>query len=84
MRIENAPRLPIVESKAKGSKADRASPLSAAASHPRGRVHLVGRRHADLEREMTTWYPGAPFSPGGLDALVHGASVLTNNWKGLE
>jgi phage terminase large subunit-like protein len=82
MRLEDAPRLPIVESKAKGSKADRASPLSKASA--RGRLHLVGRRHAALEKDLTTWHPGAPFSPGAMDALVHGASVLTNNWKALE
>ena len=79
MRIEDAPRLPIVESKAKGSKADRGSPLSVASKA--GRLHLVGRNHAALERDLTTWHPGAGFSPGGLDALVHGASVVTNNWK---
>jgi phage terminase large subunit-like protein len=77
-----APRLPIVESKARKSKADRAAPLSGAAV--RGRVHLVGRAHGALERELTTWYPGAPFSPGAMDALVHGASVLTHQWRALE
>lgn len=82
MTITDAPRLPIVESKAKGSKADRAGPLSAAAA--RGRLHLVGRRHAALERDLTTWHPGAGWSPGALDALVHGASVLTRGWRGLE
>jgi phage terminase large subunit-like protein len=80
--VEGAPRLPIVESKARQSKADRAGPLSGASS--RGRLHLVGRNHAALEREATTWYPGASFSPGAMDALVHGASVLTNNWRALE
>lgn len=81
MRIAAAPKRPIVESKARGSKADRAQPLSAAAAQ--GRLHLVGR-HDALERELTTWHPGATFSPGGLDALVHGAAVLTNNWKALQ
>lgn len=80
IRIAHAYQRPIVETKARGSKADRAMPLSAAAAQ--GRVHLVGR-HEALERELTTWFPGAPFSPGGLDALVHGASVLTFNWRRL-
>jgi phage terminase large subunit-like protein len=78
MRIAGSRWIPIVESKARGSKADRAQPLSAACAQ--GRLHLVGR-HVDLERELTTWHPGARFSPGGLDALVHAASTLTNNWK---
>lgn len=78
MRIGGTRRIPIVESSARGSKADRAAPLSAAAAQ--GRLHLVGR-HAELERELTTWHPGARFSPGGLDALVHGAAVLTFNWR---
>jgi phage terminase large subunit-like protein len=77
-----APRLPIVESKARMSKADRAGPLAGACS--RGRVHLVGRRHTALERELTTWHPGAGWSPGGMDALVHGAAVLAGKqWQGL-
>ncbi|HEX2870238.1 MAG TPA: terminase family protein [Polyangiaceae bacterium] len=76
-RLLQVPRRPILESPARGSKADRAAPLSAAAAQ--GRLHLVGR-HEQLERELTTWHPGAGFSPGGLDALVHGASWLTNNW----
>ncbi len=78
MRIAGAHRRPIVESDARGSKADRAAPLSAACAS--GRVHLVGR-HEALERELTTWHPSAGFSPGALDALVHGATVLTNNWR---
>ncbi len=82
MRLANAARIPIVTSKARGSKADRAAPLSAAAA--RGRLHLVGRRHTALERELTTWHPGAGWSPGALDALVHGAAVLTANWQGVE
>jgi phage terminase large subunit-like protein len=80
MRITNSHQIPIVESKARGSKADRAQPLSAACAQ--GRLHLVGR-HADLERELSTWHPGAKFSPGALDALVHGAATLTFNWRAL-
>lgn len=80
MRIMGVTKIPIVESKARGSKADRAQPLSAACAQ--GRLHMVGRQ-SDLERELTTWYPGARFSPGGLDALVHGAATLTNNWKAI-
>lgn len=82
LQIEDAPRMPIVESKAKGSKADRAGPLSAASKA--GRLHLVGRNHAELEHELCNWHPGCAWSPNGLDALVHGASVVTNNWKALE
>lgn len=78
MRLGGHTRRPIVESKARGSKADRAGPLSAVAAQ--GRLHLVGR-HEQLERELTTWHPGAGFSPGGLDALVHGAATLTNNFR---
>lgn len=78
MRIGGYMRRPIVESMARGSKADRASPLSAAAAQ--GRLHLVGR-HEQLERELTTWHPSANFSPGALDALVHGAANLTHNWQ---
>ena len=80
MQIQKVPRRPIVESKARGSKADRAQPLSLACR--RGRLHMVGR-HPDLERELITWYPGCKWSPNGLDALVHGASVLTNRWRNL-
>ncbi|HVW27888.1 MAG TPA: terminase family protein [Polyangiaceae bacterium] len=79
IRIFGARRLPIVESPAKGSKADRAQPLSAACAA--GRVHLVGRKHEALVSELTTWFPGARFSPGALDALVHAAAALTNDWK---
>lgn len=77
MRIQGGMRRPIVDSYARGSKADRAAPLSAACAS--GRLHLVGA-HEALERELTTWHPGARWSPGALDALVHGASYLTNNW----
>jgi phage terminase large subunit-like protein len=76
-RIAGVFQRPIVDSHARGSKADRAMPLSAASAA--GRLHLVGR-HPALERELTTWFPGANFSPGALDALVHGASLLTHNW----
>jgi phage terminase large subunit-like protein len=77
MRILGAPRRPVLDSPARGSKADRAAPLSAACAS--GRLHLVGR-HPALERELTTWFPGAGFSPGALDALVHGAAHLTSDW----
>lgn len=78
MRIQGGMRRPIVDSYARGSKADRAAPLSAACAS--GRLHLVGQ-HEALERELSTWHPGARWSPGALDALVHGASFLTNNWR---
>lgn len=74
----HARRLPIVDSKAKGSKADRAAPLSAACAG--GRLRIIGRQEV-LERELTTWHPKAGWSPGALDALVHGASFVTNEWR---
>jgi phage terminase large subunit-like protein len=80
MRLRSVTLRPIVDSKAVGSKADRAMPLSTAAAH--GRLHLVGA-HPALERELVSWHPGAKFSPGGLDALVHGASYLTDGWRAL-
>lgn len=76
MRIANVFRRPVVESPARGSKADRAQPLSAMCAG--GRLHLVGR-HEQLERDLTRWYPGASWSPGALDAIVHGAALLTFN-----
>jgi len=78
MRLAGVMQRPIVESPARGSKADRAQPLSVACAG--GRLHLVGR-HDQLERDLTHWHPGASWSPGGLDALVHGAAQLTNNWR---
>lgn len=80
MRLRRSRTVPIVDSKAVGSKADRAMPLSTFAAH--GRLHLVGH-HPALERELITWHPSAKFSPGALDALVHGASYLTNGWLAL-
>lgn len=80
IRIGGHGQRPIVESFARGSKADRASPLSAAAAQ--GRLHLVGAGgHEALIKDLTAWYPGANWSPGALDALVHAASVLTHNWQ---
>lgn len=80
LAMHQARRLPITDSKAVGSKADRAAPLSAACAG--GRLRLVGR-HEALERELTTWHPKSNWSPGALDALVHGASYLTHGWKWL-
>ena len=80
MQIARVTQRPIVESKAQGSKADRAQPLSLASAQ--GRLHIVGHQ-PDLERELTTWYPGCRWSPNGLDAVVHGASVVTNRWRNL-
>jgi len=77
-RLGGFMQIPIIESPARGSKADRAMPLSAAAAA--GRLHIVGRQE-QLERELTQWFPGASFSPGGLDALVHGCAAITNNWN---
>ena len=78
MQILGAARLPVVDAPTKGSKADRAQPLSAAAA--RGRIHLVGQ-HPALEKDLTMWHPGAKFSPGALDALVHAAAALTHGWR---
>jgi len=78
LRIMGVASRPIVESKAIGSKADRAQPLSAACAA--GRLHVVGRQR-QLEKELSTWYPGARWSPNGLDALAHAASVLTQGWR---
>ncbi|HTV19632.1 MAG TPA: terminase family protein [Polyangiaceae bacterium] len=80
LSMMHARRLQIVDSKAHGSKADRAAPLSAACAG--GRLHIVGRQEA-LERDLTSWHPRANWSPAGLDALVHGASFLTNEWRTL-
>jgi len=75
--IGGGSRVPIVESPARGSKADRAQPLSAAAAQ--GLLHIVGSQPT-IEHELCAWFPGAKWSPGGLDALVHGAALITNNW----
>lgn len=77
-QILKAQRRPIIESPARGSKADRAHPLAGVAA--RGRLHLVGSQR-ELEHDLTHWYPGAKWSPNGLDALVHGCAVLTSNWR---
>jgi phage terminase large subunit-like protein len=69
----------IVQSKARGPKGERAQPLSSAAAQ--GRLHIVGHQEA-LEREMTTWFPGASFSPGALDAAAHAWLHLTHYGKG--
>jgi phage terminase large subunit-like protein len=78
LAMMHAYKRPIVDSKAVGSKADRAAPLSAACAG--GRLHIVGRQEA-LERDLTSWHPRAKWSPAGLDALVHGASFVTNQWR---
>jgi len=81
-RLMQAQTRPIVESKARGSKADRASPLAAAARG--GRLHLVGAGHEQLERELTGWFPGSTAaSPGGLDSLVYACDTLSNGWISL-
>ena len=79
MRIAGVMMRPIVESPARGSKSDRAQPLSAACAG--GRLHLVGSKHEALTRDLTQWHAGANWSPGALDSLVHGAAAVTNNWR---
>lgn len=74
-----AGRWPIHESEARGSKSDRADPLSIMSA--RGRLHIVGHQ-AKLESQLTTWHPALAGrrSPGGLDALVHAAHFLTEGY----
>jgi phage terminase large subunit-like protein len=55
------------------SKGTRAAPV--AALYRAGRVHHVGVL-ADLERQQTTWIPGAGKSPNRIDALVFGVAEL--------
>ena len=78
MQIMRSTRRPVIESPARGSKADRAQPLALAAA--RERFHIVGKQKS-LEHDMCRWYPGAKWSPNGLDALVHGCAALTSNWR---
>jgi phage terminase large subunit-like protein len=80
LAMMRARQLPIVDSKAVGSKSDRAAPLSAACAG--GRLKIIGRQEA-LERDLTSWHPRANWSPAGLDALVHGASFVTDQWRDL-
>jgi phage terminase large subunit-like protein len=67
-KILNRGQRPIIASKAQGPKVARAQPLAALAAA--GRMHVIGHQEA-LERELTTWHPGATFSPGALDAAAH-------------
>lgn len=62
--------VPVRPVPAQLAKETRAQPVAAAAEN--GRLHLVGI-FEDLERELCTWVPGGNWSPGRLDALVHGA-----------
>src|SRR5690606_37731141 len=77
-------RWPIELADAHGDKARRADALSILSR--RGRLHIVGHQAA-LESELTTWTPnqtGKRWSPGGLDALVHGARYLTQQYRGVD
>lgn len=68
-------RVPVILVDAIADKAARAVPV--AALYRRGFAHHIGRLE-DLEDEMTSWDPDPPpgnrrWSPGRIDALVHGA-----------
>lgn len=68
-------RVPVILVDAVADKAARAVPV--AALYRRGLAHHVGR-HDGLEDEMVSWDPDPPrgrrrWSPGRIDALVHGA-----------
>jgi phage terminase large subunit-like protein len=63
---------PIAGVWAKAAKEVRAEPVGAL--YELGRCAHVGR-HAELEKECSTWIPGLP-SPNRMDALVHGVTHL--------
>jgi phage terminase large subunit-like protein len=77
----------VREVHAKGSKAERASPV--ATLYERGKVsHVRGAPLVKLEELMTTWVPApegvyarARRSPDAMDALVHGVVELANLGK---
>jgi phage terminase large subunit-like protein len=80
------PRVPVVLIRAVGDKATRAVPV--AALYRRGLVHHVGR-FENLEDEMTSWNPDPPrgarrWSPGRIDALVHGARYVLPHMLGVD
>jgi phage terminase large subunit-like protein len=66
----------VRETHARGTKEDRAQPLSTA--YERGRVsHVLGSDLRELEETITTWEPTpGQRSPDALDALVHATSEL--------
>jgi phage terminase large subunit-like protein len=80
------PRVPVTLVRAVGDKASRAVPV--AALYRRGLFHHVGRLES-LEDEMTTWNPDPPsgqkrWSPGRIDALVHGARFVLPHLLGVD
>lgn len=77
-RLERARSRYIRESRARGAKQWRAGPVAAAGAA--GRFHVVGSQ-PDFEREATTWFPGAAFSPGSLDAAAHAWATVTLGGK---
>ncbi len=67
--------VPVKTIKAHRGKKLRAQPV--VALYERGKVHHVGSLLGLLEKEMTEWVPGETnWSPGRLDALVHGVTDL--------
>jgi len=79
MQLRGADRWPIVESPARGTKSLRAGPVSELCAA--GRLPLVGRQPV-LEGELTMWDPMVSSrSPGGIDALAHGAAYLTGAYQ---
>ena len=65
--------IPVRPTPAQVAKETRAQPVAAASEC--GMLHMVGE-HPDLERELISWVPGSRYSPGRLDALVHGVLDL--------
>lgn len=63
----------IREQNSQEAKEDRAA--APAVETFRGRVHLVGE-FPELEKELTTWVPGASRSPNRLDAFAYLVSEL--------
>lgn len=66
-------RVQIIEVLATKDKPTRARPV--ATLYEQGRVHHVGHL-VELEGEQSDWDPSAGFSPGRIDALVHGMTEL--------
>lgn len=67
------PHLPVKNVHASRGKALRAEPV--AALYEQGKAVHVGQ-FSELEVEMTSWFPGADWSPNRLDALVWAATEL--------
>ena len=79
MQLRGDTRWTIVESPARGPKSLRAGPVSELCAG--GRLHIVGRQPV-LEGQLTLWDPQTSTkSPGGIDALSHGAAWLTGAYQ---